>query len=74
VLVNPAAAAKWYYKSAVQGFPSAQKRLGDCLFEGWGIAEDKQEAAEWYLRAAQQGNKEAQELLQKYYYSGNQEK
>ena len=58
----------------MQGFPSAQKRLGDCLVEGWGIAEDKQEAAEWYLRAAQQGNKEAQELLQKYYYSGNQEK
>ena len=48
---------------AGQGDADAQLCLGELLFEGLGISEDKQQAIEWFEKAAKQGNAVAQNNL-----------
>lgn len=60
-------AAKWYRKSAEQGYAKAQYMLGEyCLYF---VKNDvKAEAAKWYRKAAEQGHAKAQYKLGECYY------
>lgn len=67
---DPAAAAGWFYRSAMQGFADAQFNLGLLYANGEGIAKDSAKAAEWFKKAAEQGNVDAQNNLGAMYYLG----
>jgi len=56
-------AAKWYQRSADQGFAQSQYRLGTLYERGLGLKADRAQAAIWYQRAAQQGNIKAMHNL-----------
>jgi localization factor PodJL len=56
-------AAKWYQRSADQGFAQAQYRLGTLYERGLGLKPDRGQATTWYLRAAEQGNIKAMHNL-----------
>ena len=56
-------AAKWYQRSATQGFAQAQYRLGTLYERGLGLKTDTPRAKEWYERAAEQGNMKAMHNL-----------
>jgi localization factor PodJL len=56
-------AAKWYQRSADQGFAQAQYRLGTLYERGLGLKPDRGQAAAWYERAARQGNVNAMHNL-----------
>lgn len=56
-------AAKWYQRSADQGFAQAQYRLGALYERGLGLKTDRGQAALWYERAARQGNVNAMHNL-----------
>lgn len=60
---NFAEAAKWYQRSAEQGFALAQYRLGTLYERGLGLKADRKQASTWYLRAAEQGNIKAMHNL-----------
>jgi localization factor PodJL len=60
---NFAEAAKWYQRSADQGFAQSQYRLGTLYERGLGLKPDREQAAAWYLRAAEQGNIKAMHNL-----------
>ena len=45
---------KWYRKAAEQGVARAQFNLGECCYDGVGIAQDKAEAVKWFQKAAEQ--------------------
>ena len=47
-------AFKWYRKSAEHGDKIAQQRLGECYYNGKGVAQDFEEAFKWYKKAADQ--------------------
>ena len=49
-------AAKWFRKSANQGFAEAQHKLGVLYDGGKGLPQDYSEAAKWYRKAADQGH------------------
>lgn len=57
------AAAKWYQRSADQGFAQSQYRLGTLYERGLGLKPDRAQAANWYQRAAAQGNIKAMHNL-----------
>lgn len=40
---------------AEQGLAEAQNKLGDCYYNGEGLAQDYIEAVKWYRKAAEQG-------------------
>lgn len=56
-------AAKWYQRSADQGFAQAQYRLGTLYERGLGVKPDEVRAKAWYERAAEQGNVKAMHNL-----------
>jgi localization factor PodJL len=56
-------AAKWYTRSADQGFAPAEYRLGALYERGLGLKADRTLAAAWYRRAANQGNVKAMHNL-----------
>lgn len=56
-------AAKWYQRSAEQGFAQAQYRLGTLYERGLGLKPDMERAGDWYKRAAEQGNIKAMHNL-----------
>ncbi|WP_052699420.1 tetratricopeptide repeat protein [Hyphomicrobium sp. 99] len=56
-------AAKWYQRSADQGFAQSQYRLGTLYERGLGLKPDRAQAAMWYQRAAEQGNIKAMHNL-----------
>jgi TPR repeat protein len=70
VTSNQEEAAKWFRKSAVQGFPEAEFGLGVCYRDGMGIPQDLAEAMEWFRSAADQGYVGAQAELGACYYNG----
>ena len=47
-----------------------QLALGECYFDGKGVAKDKSEAVKWYRKAAEQGDAEAQYKLGGCYLDG----
>jgi hypothetical protein len=63
-------AAKWYRKSADQGYAAAQSSLGVMYFVGRGVPQDDREAAAWSHKAADQGNAIAQNNLGSMFGSG----
>ena len=67
---DPAAAAGWFYRSAIQGYADAQFNLGLMYANGEGVAKDEAKAAEWFRKAAEQGNVDAQNNLGVMYYTG----
>ena len=51
----------WYKRSAEQGHPEAQNRLGFCYHNhGYGVEQDLEQAFLWYKRSAEQGFPEGQ--------------
>jgi localization factor PodJL len=56
-------AAKWYQRSADQGFAQAQYRLATLYERGLGLKPDRAQAAVFYERAAAQGNIKAMHNL-----------
>jgi localization factor PodJL len=56
-------AARWYQRSADQGFAQAQYRLGTLYERGLGVKTDEARAKDWYQRAAEQGNVKAMHNL-----------
>lgn len=56
-------AAKWYQRSADQGFAQSEYRLGTLYERGLGLKPDSAQAAVWYQRAAEQGNIKAMHNL-----------
>jgi Sel1 repeat len=64
-------AVKWFRKAAEQGQTDAQYSLGECYYEGNGIARDDKEAVKWFRKAAEQGQADAQYSLGECYYEGN---
>lgn len=53
---NSYEAFRWYLKSAYQGYPKAENKVGSYYFE----AGNYQEALQWFLSAAKSGNVKAQ--------------
>ena len=56
-------AAKWYQRSADQGFVQSQYRLGTLYERGLGLKADQSRAQAWYQRAAERGNVKAMHNL-----------
>jgi len=67
---NAAEAARWYMKSAAQGYPYAQNNLGVMYEEGRGVKRDDKKAADWFEKAARQGLTRAQLSLGRMYLDG----
>lgn len=70
VEVDYAEAAKWFRKSAEQGYFRAQNRLGLALWQGRGIERNETEAAHWIGRSAKQGWAAAQMGYARMYQTG----
>lgn len=60
----------YYRKSAEQGFPLAQIKMGNCYQYGVGVVKDESKALEWYHKAAAQGDAQAQMILGRIYFYG----
>lgn len=60
---NKKNAVCWYRKAAEAGDAEAMRFLGDCFFEGWGVAQDRQKAIDWYRKAVEGGDVAARSLL-----------
>jgi len=67
---NQEEAAKWFRKSAAQGFAEAEYCLGVCYRDGMGLPQDSAEAVKWFRKAADQGYVVAQSELGACYYEG----
>jgi TPR repeat protein len=63
-------AAKWFTKSAKQGYAPAQDNLAVRYKHGVGVPKDYKQAIEWYTKAAQQGYAPAQRTLGSIYRYG----
>jgi type III secretion protein C len=63
VLQQPERALPWYRQAAERGEASAQRRLGEMLYEAHGVARDLPQAIQWFERAAAQGDAQAQYWL-----------
>lgn len=68
---NYTEAAKWYRKSAEQGYAKAQYELGAMFYFGESIVKDYSEALKWFRKSAEQGNADAQNSLGDMYYLGD---
>lgn len=68
---NEEEAVKWYRKAAELGDAVAQRNLGDCYDEGFGVQQDFSEALYWYRKAAKQGDGSAMLSIGHYYQQGN---
>jgi localization factor PodJL len=62
--------AKWYERSAAQGFAPAQYRLGNFYEVGSGVEKDLEQARLWYQRGAEAGNRMAMHNLAALYAGG----
>lgn len=71
IMESYAEAAKWFRKSAEQGFPIAQQHLAVSYYLGAGVARDHVEAAKWWRKAAEQGVADAQLRLARLYAEGH---
>ena len=57
-------AFKWFLRSARQNYAGGQLNLGVCYANGWGVAQDKDEAYRWYEKAAAQGMEKAKDYME----------
>ncbi len=60
---DPVAAARHYRRSAEAGHDWGEYNLGNLLFDGRGVREDRAQALRWYLRSARQGHGRAMNLV-----------
>ncbi len=68
---DPAKAAAWFHRAALQGNSDAQYNLGLMYLMGQGgLAKDSAKAVEFFLKAALQGNSDAQNNLGVMYHMG----
>lgn len=63
VTTNLPLAVYWYQQAVEQGYACAQWYLGNCYFEGKGVAKNETEASRWFRLAAEQGWAKAQNDL-----------
>ena len=56
---------------ANSGDNDGEYKVGDCLYNGLGVAQDYSKAFEWYMRAAEKGNAGAQCMVGICYLKGN---
>lgn len=56
-------AAKWYKKSAEQGYAEAQYSIGNFYWHGQGVEKDLDEGVKWLKKAADQGHRWANKIL-----------
>lgn len=68
---DPRGAVKMLAASAAAGDPYAQVELGNCYYNGIGVAINHGSAAQWYFKAGQTGMPEAQEFLGYMYETGD---
>lgn len=66
-----AEAARWFLKSAANGYPNAQNNLGELLANGRGVKKDLIEAIGWFRKAAEAGHVKAQYNLGNCYLQGD---
>ena len=62
---------EYWKKEAETGSPVAQVFLGDCYFNGKGVAQDKAKGVELYTKSADQGNEFGEYVLAECYSSGD---
>jgi uncharacterized protein len=67
---DPAMAAKWWGKAAVQGIADAQYFLGLCYYVGDGVHKDTAVATTWWRKAAEQDHADAEYFLGISYNAG----
>ena len=67
---NPALAAQWLERAALQGNVYAQQKLGDLYAQGLGVAKNPRLAADWWEKAAVRGSVRAQASLGLAYWHG----
>lgn len=67
---NPLEAAKWFRKSANQGYPRSEYNMGMIYARGEGVPKSMGESLRWYRRAANQGYVRAQRKLGDFYAEG----
>ena len=61
---DPAKAAAWFHRAALQGNADAQYNLGVMYHMGEGVEQDNSEAKRWYAKSAAQGHVDAQTNLE----------
>jgi uncharacterized protein len=67
------AAHEWLQKSAAQGYPDAERVIGEYSHFGFvGFAQDDQQAVLWLHKAAEHGDAQAESDLGALYYQGGQ--
>ena len=64
-------AFNWFYKSAQQGFVSAQCNVGVCYANGIGVDQDYSKAIYWFVEAAKQNDETSIYNLGLSYFNGN---
>jgi hypothetical protein len=62
--------AKAHYKSAAQGDPEAQAKLGELYAKGYEVEQSDATAFQWFMRAAAQGHSRAQLTLAEIWANG----
>lgn len=67
---NSVEAAKWFRRSASQGYPRSEYNLGMIYSRGEGVPKSTSEAVRWYRMAADQGYVRAQRKLGDFYAEG----
>ncbi len=67
---DPAAAARWFEKAALQGNGFAEEQLGDLYAQGLGVPRNPRLAADWLEKAADRGVVTAQLKLGKMFLDG----
>lgn len=67
---NPALAAQWLERAALQGNVYAQQKLGDLYAQGLGVERNPHLAADWWEKAALRGSARAQTSLGLAYWHG----
>lgn len=60
----------WFRKAAMQGYSSAQVKLGDCYLGGYGVKANYRKAFHWYKKAAKQGDAWGFNGMSDCYYNG----
>ena len=64
-------AVKWYQQAAEKGLAQSQANLGNCYYNGDGVAQNYTEAVKWYKKAVEQENAFAQCYLGTCYEQGH---
>ena len=55
----------WFKAPALRDMPCAQKALGVCYYNGWGVKQNRKKAVKLLNKAAEGGDEEAKKLLVK---------